>query len=811
MENRDTTSNKSHLASLVWVALATLITMTLYEVVKEYLLPGMSRWTSHSITIIFTTAGSFLIAHVVLSRRTKLIARLQHEAQQSQSAQFMLAERLHLAQMLSDAIPSAVFFKNKNAEYLGCNAAYEEFFGVRRSDIIGKTAHDVFPAQIAKDVHASDLELLQNGLMQRHEVPAPHSDGSMRQIIYQKAAYRGDGGEIDGLVGIIIDITELKEAQLTISRQKDFLSALIDNLPVGVIAKDAKDNYRFTIWNTQSEKIFGLPRDEMIGKGDYDFFAKDEADFFRTTDEKVMRDKKIINVPSEKVTGKHGEFLARTIKVPLLGEDGSPDTLLAILEDITESKKTEETLAQYRDQLENLVKERTGELEQTNELLRTEIQQRKDGERQIEYLAYYDVLTALPNRTLLRDRITQAVESATRNGWYMALLTIDLDQFKNINDSLGHAAGDKLLKAVAERLRAQVRKEDTVARIGGDEFVLLLPNLKSIEHSSRVAEKVLADAMLPYFIDHQELHITASIGISICPDNGTGSLALIRCADTAMYEAKAAGRNGFAFFNPEMTKRAFETLRIGNELRHAIENDEFVLHYQPKIDLASGRIIGAEALIRWQHPERGLVFPGYFIGIAEETGLIQPMGEWVMRTACRQNKAWQTAGLPPIGIAVNLSARQFVRSQIEQITAGVLQETGLDARYLELEITESMIMQNAEKAIAVMQALKDIGAKLSIDDFGTGYSSLSYLKRFPIDTLKIDQSFVRDLGDDADDAAIVTAIIGLAKSLDLRVIAEGVEKKEQLEFLREKGCDEVQGYFFSKPIPAADFEKLLRQ
>ena len=787
------------------------VIMTLYEVAKQFLFPAITIWASHTLTIVVTTIGATVVAYVVLNDRENLTARLMREAEDSRGARTLLEQQLHLTQTLLDAIPSALFFKNRQAEYIGCNAAFEVFFGHSRNDVLGKTAFDLFSNEIAQDDHHTDLELILTGVTQRHEVAAPHADGSSRQTIYQKAAFHGNDGEIDGWVGIIIDITEMKEAQATISHQKNFLGALIDNLPVAIFTKDVKEEYRFTLWNAQAENIFGMSRAEMIGKNDYDFFAKDEADFFRSIDEKVMYEKKIIDVPCEKVTTRHGEMLAHTIKVPLFGGSGKPDTLLAILENITERKKTEDTLAQYRDQLENLVKDRTGELEQTNELLRAEILQRKEGERQIEHLAYYDMLTHLPNRTLLRDRIAQAVESAARNGWYVAVLTIDLDQFKNINDSLGHATGDKLLQAVGERLRALVRKEDTVARVGGDEFVVLLPNLRNVEQSSRVAEKILADSMRPFTIDGQDLHVTASIGISVFPENGTGSLALIRCADTAMYEAKAAGRNGYAFFNSEMTRCALETLRIGNELRRAIDNNELILHYQPKIDLLSGKIIGAEALIRWQHPDQGLVFPGKFISVAEETGLILPIGEWVLRTACRQNKAWQLTGLTPIGIAVNLSARQFSRNQIEQLTIAVLSESGLDAHYLELEITESMVMQNAEQAIAVMKILKAIGVKLSIDDFGTGYSSLSYLKRFPIDKLKIDQSFVRDLGEDQDDAAIVTAIIGLAKGLGLRVIAEGVEKKEQLEFLRAKGCDEMQGYFFSKPIPAIDFETLLRK
>ncbi|MBI1889803.1 MAG: EAL domain-containing protein [Burkholderiales bacterium] len=445
------------------------------------------------------------------------------------------------------------------------------------------------------------------------------------------------------------------------------------------------------------------------------------------------------------------------------------------------------------------------------ERLHNEFIKRQASERTIEYLAYYDVWTGLPNRTLLLDRISQVVQSAVRHNWNAAVLYIDLDQFKRINDSLGHEIGDLLLKTVAERLRILVRGEDTVAHVSGDEFAILLPNLKDPEHSARVAEKALAAIQQPYQIEGQELHITASIGISVCPNDGSEGLTLIRNADTAMYQSKASGRNTYSFFKPEMTARALENLRVSNDLRRAIARNEFVLHYQPQVDLQTGRIVGAEALIRWQHPEWGLVFPGKFIGVAEETGLIQPMGEWVLREACRQNKAWQTAGLPPIDMAVNLSARQFDCGRIERVTTEALAETGLEAHHLELEVTESMIMQNVDQAIAVMKMLKTIGVKLSIDDFGTGYSSLNYLKRFPLDKLKIDQTFVRDIGIDEDDASIVTAIIGLAKSLKLKVIAEGVEKEMQLNFLRDGGCDEMQGYYFSKPIPAADFEALVRK
>jgi diguanylate cyclase (GGDEF)-like protein/PAS domain S-box-containing protein len=797
--------------SLVKVAVVMLFTMTLYESVKQYLLPKMTIWTSHAITIVFTTIGATAIAYVLIRAREALNARLTQEAEENRMAQLQLEQQLQFTEVLSDAIPSPVFFKNSRNEYLGCNAAFEAFTGLRRDQIVAKTAFDLWPRHVAQVVHEADLELMATGTTHSREVPMPHADGTMRNVIYQKAAYRDRDGNIAGQVGILVDITVVKRAELTITRQKDFLSALIDNLPVGVFVKDARNDYRFTLWNSCIEQEFGLTREEILGKNDYDFFAKDEADSFRSIDEQVMRDKKVVDVACEKVTSRRGEILAHTVKVPLHWGDGEPDTLLGIVENITDRKKNEERLALYQDDLEGQVAKRTHELETTNVRLRDEVSQRREAEKKIKHLAYYDVLTDLPNRTLLQDRISQALQSARRHKWSVAILYIDLDQFKNINDPLGHEIGDKMLRAVGERLLTLVRKEDTVARLGGDEFALLLPNIKDSEHGSRVAEKVLVDMKRPYLIGPHELHISASIGISVFPGDGADAVTLIRNADGAMYKAKSEGRNGYAFFTPEMTARALETLRTGNEMRHAIDRKEFILHYQPQIDLATGRIIGAEALIRWQHPELGLIYPAKFIRIAEETGLIEPIGAWVLQTACRQNKAWQRAGFPTITMAVNLSARQFHRNQIEGLAKAVLAETELDPACLELELTESMVMHNADQAIAVMQALKTIGVRLSIDDFGTGYSSLSYLKRFPIDKLKVDQSFVRDLGSKRDNnAAIVDAIIALAKSLNLKVIAEGVETKEQLEALKSKGCDEVQGYYFSRPVTADAFEQLLQ-
>jgi diguanylate cyclase (GGDEF)-like protein/PAS domain S-box-containing protein len=427
----------------------------------------------------------------------------------------------------------------------------------------------------------------------------------------------------------------------------------------------------------------------------------------------------------------------------------------------------------------------------------------------MSYLAQHDSVTDLPNRTLLKDRLTQAIASACRHQQELAVLFLDLDRFKYINDSLGHAIGDRVLQSVAQRLRACVRASDTVSRQGGDEFVILLSQLTHAQDAAVSANKILVALAMPHRIDQHELHLTASIGIVTYPDDGTDAETLMKHADFAMYHAKDAGRNNYQFFELDMTERAGERQSLENGLHHALERREFELYYQPKMNLATGAVIGVEALIRWRHPERGLVSPAQFIPIAEECGFIVPIGRWALREACRQGRAWQDAGLAPVRIAVNISA---VELRARDFVAGVrtiLTETGLDPRCLELELTETFLMQDSKSTVAVLQALKAMGLHLALDDFGTGYSSLSYLKRFPIDTLKIDQSFVRDVTTDADDASIVSAVISMGKSLHMQVVAEGVETRAQLEFLRELSCPEGQGYYFSPPVVAAKFAQLM--
>ena len=440
----------------------------------------------------------------------------------------------------------------------------------------------------------------------------------------------------------------------------------------------------------------------------------------------------------------------------------------------------------------------------------SDITDRKRAEEQVYQLAHYDSLTGLPNRTLLRDRLGQAMSDAKRHDTRLAVLFLDLDRFKTVNDSLGHEVGDKLLKAVSLRLRENMRDSDTISRQGGDEFLLILRDVVDPPAAARVAEKLLEAVARPCVVGEYELHITPSIGISLFPDDAADLDELIRNADAAMYHAKEHGRFNFQFFTPEMNSRAYERLSLESRLRQAIEREEFALHYQPQVDLKTGAIVGVEALLRWMRPGEEGVSPAVFVPVLESSGLIGQVGDWVLREACRQNKRWQEAGLPKIPVAVNLSAIQFNRRNMADSISAILAETGLEARHLELEFTESAVMQDTREMGNIIRRLDELGVQLALDDFGTGYSSLSYLKRFHLDKIKIDQSFVRDLSVDADDAAITTAIIGMARNLKVTVVAEGVETRAQCDFLRGYGCDAIQGYYFCKPLPAEEFAAFLK-
>jgi diguanylate cyclase (GGDEF)-like protein len=490
-----------------------------------------------------------------------------------------------------------------------------------------------------------------------------------------------------------------------------------------------------------------------------------------------------------------------------------------------EGSRAQRELQLARDSLEQRVQKRTEALKKVNADLKSEIGERKRNEARIREMAYYDHLTKLPNRAYFKSQLEASIAYAKRKNQMLAVMFMDLDHFKRINDTLGHTMGDELLQQVSRRLTQCLRGEDmlasasqvpdeaksnSVARLGGDEFTMLLTDVVSPYNAGKVARRVIESFSEPFRLGIHQVQVSPSLGISFYPFDGQDVDTLLMTADTAMYHAKEQGRNNYQFYSKTMNAAAFEKLSLESSLRKALERNEFILHYQPQVDAKTRKIVGMEALIRWQHPEMGLVSPANFIPLAEETGLIVPIGEWVLNTACRQNKQWQNMGLPPVRIAVNISSPHFRQDRLLEAVTLSLNETQLDASHLELEVTESLLMQNVESTIALLEKLKNMGVKLSIDDFGTGYSSLNYLQRFPIDSLKIDRSFVKDLAENPDDAAITRAIIAMAQSLGLNVVAEGVETEKQMEMLQSQGCHEMQGFLFSQPVSEKIAQQLLR-
>ena len=473
----------------------------------------------------------------------------------------------------------------------------------------------------------------------------------------------------------------------------------------------------------------------------------------------------------------------------------------------TGNQRPSQTTAELEDlnqQLDSKVSERTDELRESAR------QYRLAAERS-EYLAYNDSLTTLPNRSMFSKLLNHGIGLARRDGTQLAVLFVDLDRFKNVNDTLGHQAGDLLLQEMAARLKSCLRATDSVARLGGDEFVLMAPSLAGTEQLATLAHKILAAVARPFILRGHEFHVTASIGISVYPIDGDDERSLMKNADIAMYQAKEDGKNTFAFYSAELNTHSIELLAFESSLRRALEAQQLQVHYQPKVDCRTGHMTGVEALLRWNHPDLGPVPPAKFIPVAEENGLIVSMGRWVLKTACEQHVAWREMGYPPLRVAVNLSARQFYDNGLLGDVRSILEETGMDASCLELEITESMLMRNVERASEVLVAFKALGIRLSLDDFGTGYSSLSNLKRFPIDTIKVDRSFIRELPANEEDRAIADAVIAMGKTLNMTVVAEGVETQGQIEFLREHACDECQGFYFSKAVSSAAISVLLEQ
>jgi diguanylate cyclase (GGDEF)-like protein/PAS domain S-box-containing protein len=577
----------------------------------------------------------------------------------------------------------------------------------------------------------------------------------------------------DSLVRAIRNMAERKTAEEILFTEKERAQVTLDSIGDAVLSTDLQG--KVTYLNVVAEKITGWSREQAAGKDIDEVFVIIDgstrepcANPLRTA---IRKNRTVGLTPNCILIRRDGvEFAIEDSAAPIHDQHGLATGAVIVFHDVSVARALGVEMS---------------------------------------HMAQHDILTNLPNRTLLQDRLSQAIATSNRNDSRIAVLFLDLDGFKHINDSLSHAIGDRLLQLVAKRLLATVRTSDTVCRMGGDEFVILLSEVAHPGDAGVKAGKILAALSAPFEMEQVTLRVTGSIGVTTYPEDGQSADLLIRNADLAMYQAKEKGRNTYQFFEKGMNVRAVERQSIEGDLRCALERNEFVMHYQPKIDLKSGEITGVEGLVRWQHPEKGLVGPMQFISVAEDCGLMLPIGKWILRESCRQAKAWQDAGLPLFEMAVNVSSVEFRSDQFIGSISTILKETGLEPGYLELELSESVLMQHAESSVPVLQKLKAMGVRLAIDDFGTGYSSLSYLRQFPIDTLKVDQSFIHEINADTDEATIISAVINMGCRLKHRVIAEGVETAEQLAFLRAHGCDEGQGFYFGRPMPAEETAKLL--
>lgn len=688
--------------------------------------------------------------------------------------------------VISDASPLGIFVADAEGACIYTNAAYHRISGLSFEQTLGTQWTTAIYPEDRQQVLAEWRAAAMGKEPFQTEYRFLRQDGNVVWTRVSSAPML-DGVQGLGRVKTVEDITERKADELKLRRaeealfeEKERAQVTLNSIGDAVLCTDLPG--KVTYLNLVAETMTGWSREDAIGRP--------LAEVFR-----------IINGTTREVAANPAQR--------------------AVAEDGTEELATDSVLIR-RDGFETAIEDSSAPIHNRDGrvtgavIVFHDVSETRFMALKMTHLAHHDFLTGLPNRLLLTERLTQAIGLARRHRKQVALLFLDLDHFKNINDSLGHAIGDLLLQSVAERLLTKVRATDTVCRQGGDEFVILLAEIEQTQDAAHVAETLIDAFARPHLIGEHELHVTLSIGISVFPDDGVSvdstiqnTDTVMQNADTAMYHAKTIGRNNYQFFRDEMNTRAVQRMFIENSLRRALKQDEFLLHYQPQIDLESGMIIGTEALVRWQDPEHGLIQPGQFVPIAEECGLIVPIGRWVLREACRQVQAWLAEGLHAVPVAVNVSALEFRHSNFAEGVALILKETGLPPSFLELELTESIFMHDTPSSASVLEALKAMGVKLAIDDFGTGYSSLSYLKRFPIDTLKIDQSFVHDIAINADGATIVGAVIGMGKNLQQRVIAEGVETQEQLAFLQTRQCVEGQGFLFSKPLLAADFARLL--
>jgi diguanylate cyclase (GGDEF)-like protein/PAS domain S-box-containing protein len=671
-------------------------------------------------------------------------------------------EQLKLQSAALEAAAHAVVITDHEGKIVWLNRAFTALTGYSKEEVLGKNPRLLKPGEHSETYYAKLWSTISLGKVWQGELVSKRKDGTTytEEMTITPVTQDLGNAACTHFVAIRQDVTKRKQMEEMLQNNENKYRALFEE---SADANWLMDEKGFLDCNSAALQMFGYSaRTEMMHPADISPPHQPDGTPSRAAAEQKMaaaflHGKERFEWLHQR---KNGDVFPAEVCLTALTVSGRP-MLLATVRDITD---------------------------------------RKAAEERVRYLAYYDALTGLPNRTLLQDRLEKALASARRRKDKLALLFLDLDRFKDINDSVGHSVGDLLLQEIGERLKTWGREQDTIARLGGDEFMIMVTEVRDATDAAVAAERLMDEMTAEFVVQGHSFSVNCSLGISIFPEHGADSETLIKNADAAMYSAKENGRNNFRFFTEEMNARVVERLTLENGLRLALEREQLSLVYQPQTDIATGRITGMEALLRWQHPDLGLIPPDKFIRIAENSGLILPIGEWVLRTACRQARKWQDEGLPAVSIAVNVSAVQFRQEGFCELIRRVLRETGLGPQYLELELTESVLLANAEVMLLVVQELKAMGLTLAIDDFGTGYSSFSYLRQFRVNKFKIDRSFIRDVTVNPDDAAIAAAIISMAKSLRLKVIAEGVETEAQLSFLRKHQCDEIQGYYFSKPL-----------
>ena len=676
-------------------------------------------------------------------------------------------EHLERYRLLAENVMDLIIFIRPDGLIIDANEAAVQCYGYTRQELTNMPVHKLRLPEDHLSL-ATFFEKAPNGF----EVELKHvcKDGSVFPIDISAKGATINGKPI--IVSIIRDITKRKEAEAEVWLEKERAQVTLESIGDAVITTDVRAKVEYL--NPVAEALTGWKKEEAIG------LSLEQV--FQIVDEKTGIK---VESPIERCL-LEGQVVGLANHTVLINKVGYT---IAI----------EDSAAPIRDRNQTII----GAV-----LVFHDVSFKRNLMKELAHQAQHDALTGLPNRYLFNEYLKQALARAKRKQGKLAVLFLDLDRFKLVNDTMGHNLGDRLLYHIAERIRQSLREEDTIARQGGDEFLVLLPEIADDLEAVSVAERILGVFIQPIILDGNEVYMSTSIGISLYPSDGTDLETLVKQADTAMYHAKEKGRNNYQFFTYGLNIKVNERLSMENSLRKALARGEFVLHYQPQVDFGSGRIVGMEALIRWNSVELGLVPPVAFIPLAEETGLIVPIGEWVLRTACAQNKAWQEQGHPSMSIAVNISARQFREPDFIKLVAKVLQETGLDSQWLELEITESIAMENGKNSLEMLNRFKELGIRISIDDFGTGFSSLNYLRRMPIDTLKIDQCFIRDISSGENGEEVVTAIINLAKNLNLKVIAEGVETNNQWSFLKDRMCDQMQGFLFSRAVPPQEIERL---